>query len=209
MGLTWFFVLVPFISAAAGTYFGAYLKKKGENLATHEDIKQVIEQVRTVTTVTKEIESKISNDVWDRQKRWELKREVLFETTKRLAATDDVLLTLYSLRQIEEKEHKDPNDPAWVSTRHDAIAKWSTVSAALSQARELVGIVCELETVRAVNSVGVYAENLAHELANGGESAVFSKTQAERFKLLSDARSAIRKELRVDVHGQSLRRGET
>ncbi len=47
-------------------YFKAYGAKKGENRAMQEDI-------RKLTTATKEIEAKISNEMWDRQKRWELR----------------------------------------------------------------------------------------------------------------------------------------
>ena len=56
MDLMW---LLPPISAAlsfvgglAGAYFGGYLKKKGENLPTHEDIKLLTQQVAAVTTTT-------------------------------------------------------------------------------------------------------------------------------------------------------------
>jgi hypothetical protein len=51
-----------------------YLKKKGENLATHEDIGKLIDQVRAVTITTKEIEASISDRSWNRQKHWEMKR---------------------------------------------------------------------------------------------------------------------------------------
>jgi hypothetical protein len=91
MDFSWAFTLVTFASAGAGAYLGGYLKKKGENLATHEDVDKLKEQVRVVTTTTKEIEAKISNEVWDRQKRWELKRDVLFEGTKRLSEVDEAL----------------------------------------------------------------------------------------------------------------------
>lgn len=47
-------------------FFSAYMAKKGENLATHEDIEKLVDQVRAVTTATKEIEAKISNDMWIR-----------------------------------------------------------------------------------------------------------------------------------------------
>jgi hypothetical protein len=53
--------VIPFLCAGVGAYFGGYLKKKGVNLATHEDIDKVLDQVRAVTTTTKEIEAKISN----------------------------------------------------------------------------------------------------------------------------------------------------
>jgi hypothetical protein len=57
------------LTVLAGGFIGfmaAYLKKKGENLATHEDITKLVDQVRAVTTATKEIEAKISTEVWDR-----------------------------------------------------------------------------------------------------------------------------------------------
>jgi len=44
------------------------------------------------TRVTNEIEAKISDEVWDRQKRWELKRDVLFEVARKLAAVDEKLV---------------------------------------------------------------------------------------------------------------------
>jgi hypothetical protein len=67
--LIWFGL--NFLISGGGAYFGAYLKKKGENLATHEDINKVLVQVRATTQATKEIEAKISSEVWDRQKLWE------------------------------------------------------------------------------------------------------------------------------------------
>src|SRR5664280_2382186 len=102
----WGLALLPFISAGAGAYLGGYLKKKGENLATHEDIEKLKEQVRVVTTTTKEIEAKISDEVWNRQKRWELKREVLFEASKRLAQVEDQLMRI-SVTELAKDSHDD------------------------------------------------------------------------------------------------------
>jgi|SRR5579862_6842215 len=47
------------ISAGAGVYVGAHLRKKGENLATHEDIHLLVDQVKAVTVAAKEIEAKV------------------------------------------------------------------------------------------------------------------------------------------------------
>jgi hypothetical protein len=64
-------ILVTAVVAGAGAYLGSYLKKKGENLATHEDVDKLVAQVAAVTETTKQIESKISHDVWERQRKWE------------------------------------------------------------------------------------------------------------------------------------------
>ena len=76
--------LLTILCAGAAAYFGAYLKKKGENLATHEDIGKLVDQMKNVTQATKEIEGKITDDFWGKQRRWELHRDIL------LAAIDSV-----------------------------------------------------------------------------------------------------------------------
>lgn len=48
------------VASGVGAYIGAYLKKKGENLATHEDIDKLVTQVSAVTVATKNIEDRIS-----------------------------------------------------------------------------------------------------------------------------------------------------
>ncbi len=83
--------IIPPIVSGAGAYLGSYLGKKGENLATHEDIDKLVDQVGALTKTSKEIEAKISSDMWDRQKRWELKRDVLFEARKQVALAQDKL----------------------------------------------------------------------------------------------------------------------
>src|SRR5271166_1206622 len=76
-------MIVPAITAGCAAYFGSYLKKKGENLATHEDIDKLTKQMGTVTTVTKNIEARISDDYWLKQRRWEVKRDTIFEATRK------------------------------------------------------------------------------------------------------------------------------
>jgi hypothetical protein len=60
------------VVAGLGAYLGAYLRKKGENLATHEDIDKLVSQVTAVTTAAKRIESAISTEVWRRERKAEL-----------------------------------------------------------------------------------------------------------------------------------------
>jgi hypothetical protein len=44
----------------------SYASKKGENLATKEDLTDL-------TTIARSIEAKISHETWGRQKHWEMK----------------------------------------------------------------------------------------------------------------------------------------
>ena len=60
-----------------GAFIGSYLKKKGENLATQEDVQKL-------TTLVEEVKATISDRVWDRQKQWEMKRDAIFATLEAL-----------------------------------------------------------------------------------------------------------------------------
>ena len=199
MDLSWGMALIPFISAAAGAYLGGYLKKKAENLATHEDIEKLVDQVRAVTMATKEIEAKVSSDVWNQQKRWELKRETLFEATKRLAEIEGALAGLYSMMQVKQAEAKADNDPAWLPIEKDRLQKWSSASTALDETLQLAGVVCDNETIRAIERIGAFANGLAGKLVSGKNIELYNKSKEEREKFHAVARAAIRKELGIDV----------
>ena len=79
--------LTTLASAFIGSYLASYLKKKGENLATHKDIDKLVDQVRAVTTATKEIEERIESSVWSQQRHWEMKRDALFASVQALDRT--------------------------------------------------------------------------------------------------------------------------
>jgi hypothetical protein len=178
----------------AGAYFGGYLKKKGENLATHEDINKLVDQVRAVTQTTKEIEAKISDEVWAGQKRWELKREVLFEATRALAGIEDALISLHSLTKVEKKE----NDITWVTARHDKTLKWTKAYSVFEEASLLVMVVCNREAGQAFLNYGGFMVGVALPIANDNSSEMYKKMQGEHNKKHLELQHVIRKELGID-----------
>jgi hypothetical protein len=56
-------------------YLQSYLGEKGKHLATQEDLKVLLEQIRQTTRATEEIKTVISEDLWVRQEQWKLKRD--------------------------------------------------------------------------------------------------------------------------------------
>ena len=179
---------------AKRAYFGGYLTKKGENLATHEDIDKLVDQVRAVTQTTKEIETKISDQVWDRQKRWELKREVIFEATRALAGIEDALVNLHSLTQVEKKE----NDITWVKARLDKISKWTKAYSIFEEANLLVMAVCSREAGQAFLNYGGFMVGIALPIANDNDSEIYNKKRDEHNKKHLELQNVIRKELGID-----------
>ena len=72
-------LLGPFVTAGLGSYFGAYLKRKGENLATHEDMNRLVEQVEATTRATEEIKSQVSESFGRRRSAGNLRRMFMFD----------------------------------------------------------------------------------------------------------------------------------
>jgi hypothetical protein len=187
--------LTVLVSAFVGSYLAGYLKKKGENLATHEDIDKLVAQVAAVTTTTKEIEAKIAGDVWDWQKRWELKREVLFEATKRLSELEEALLDFDTVLQVERVEQKE-DQPGWLEAKHERIMRWRRASAEFDETRQLVRIVCGNETMEAFEGLALFASQIALGITKK-DPDIYKKSHAELIKKELAVRAAIRKELGI------------
>ncbi len=162
--------ITTLIGSWAGSFLGAYLKKKGENLATREDINGLVAQVSAVTTATKEIESKITNEVWDRQKRWELKREVMIETTKKIAVVRTVLAHLCAV-YTTEKAAKEQGRPERLEKRVEVGGEWTEAANELDQATALVALVCGPDVQKAVQAFAIFTGGLAEEITQGRPEA--------------------------------------
>jgi hypothetical protein len=191
--------LVTLMSAFTGSYLGSYLKKKGENRAIHEDIGNLVEQVRAVTAATKEIEAKISSDVWDRQKRWELKRDVLFEAVRRLAIFEDALMHLDSTYQAEKVKRK-PDEGEWFHEKAEATTRWSDASTRFEETSLLLGIVCGKETNDASASLKLFALQIAAKTMHGDLEA-YRTSREELCRKSFVLETTIRKELEIDGAG--------
>lgn len=132
--------LVSVISAAfVGSYLPAYMKKKAENLATHEDIEKLVDQVRATTEATKAIEDRISAETWDRQRQWEMKRDVVFNAVKAITAADDALTDLGAVLELKAKAGNSNN---WMEPELEARRAYAVASKELNNCNALARLIC-------------------------------------------------------------------
>lgn len=186
-------LLLEAVVAGAGAFLGSYLKKKGENLATHEDIDNVLEQVKAVTMATKEIEAQISSDVWERQKRWELKRDVLFQTMKAIAALRDALIFLSSICSVQNEE-LDPKKRDLVAGDVSAAnEKWFEAARRFDEAALLVALVCGTELTDLLQTFVIFMRGIAKEL--GRDPTLLGKSKNELWQQSAAIKAAMRKEM--------------
>jgi hypothetical protein len=182
------------LSAGAGAFVGSYLKKKGENLATKEDLKNLVEQMSAVTKATKEIESKISGELWDRQKRWEVQKEAILESLKGLGAAEGLLgKMLYAFRTYPTTSDVD------AAKREEAQNEFLTAIQSFWRSKLTTEIVCGQRISDQLDLL----DNLMGRIRDRGRQRQFGEawTLMEEINTGNrNLRSIIREELRFEIN---------
>jgi len=174
------------------SFIPEYLKEKGKNLATHEDIEKIVDQVSAVTQATKEIEAKISDKVWDRQKQWEMKREVLFELTKAMSSGADALTAVYSFYETERKR-SGPMPLARQEKELSLAASFSDAATDFDNATVLAAIVCGKDLQTAAVQLGIFLREAKMEAKD------LPEFPAKRLTELAVKRNAVTTEIRKEL----------
>ena len=183
--------IISFVGGGLGAYLGAYLKKKGENLATREDIDDLVDQVKAVTKATKEIEAKISDEVWGRQRVWEMKRDTLFTLMKAESVAVNVLLSLDAAWEVTKTQ--PPGEFAALQTKNTALLAWQAASVDFDSARAQSLIVCGPNVEKQINAITDRLRWAANAITKG--QIKFREYDKQLFQERQALLDAIRKEL--------------
>lgn len=190
--------LFALINAMLVWFLGSYLKKKGENLATHEDLNKVVEQMSAVTAATKKIEADISSGVWDKQKRWEMRRDILFEVTKRVAALYDAIGQLQVVLRTQNANVTLKASQVGQQMKVDANMKYFARMAELKESQFFVEVTCGNEVADAIDTFNSLVTRVAAGI-NDENAQIFNDSLPEIIKFRNGIRDAIRKELAIDT----------
>lgn len=103
----WWLYLSAVVTAFVGGFLGAYLKRKGENLATREDYESLLQQVKRTTQETESIKMELAKGSWLHQQSWYLKEKYysgLLENLYKLRLSISDRLNYYV---VPESEYHD------------------------------------------------------------------------------------------------------
>ena len=137
-------------------YLKGYGKQKGENLATHEDIQKLVDQVQAVTKATEGIKDEISIKAWARETR----KEVAFALIDKLATVDGLFTRFLSTRV------KLGDDFLYDKAERDQVA--SDLGLAFhefAKTRSLAAIVCGAEVQTKIKEITQKSSILLPEIA--------------------------------------------
>lgn len=169
--------LVSLISAGVGAYFGAYLREKGKNLATSEDIAKIVEQLQRTTKATEEVKATISNDLWLRQKRWDLRRDVYAQL---LEALESLAQSLYIMTGADAEakaraEVRDVEGTTFHKERYETARERALEALRNARRAQALGGVFLPAEARAVVENLASAWNRALEQSSRGAVGAFSE----------------------------------
>jgi hypothetical protein len=121
------FVVIAFYSILAfvvglftRAFLPSYMREKGKNLATKEDIQELARQTNILTQTTKEIEARISVGAWSKQQRWDIQKTALLDSLKDLATAETFLVRLVQTF-VDTKDQPQ----GWQTRRKEANEKYA------------------------------------------------------------------------------------
>jgi hypothetical protein len=196
--LGWF--LLAALASGFGGYFGSYLKKKGENLATHEDLDRLVKQMEATTNATKAIEARISNEVWNRQRQWELKRDALLEGGRALADLNTALMKLNAV--YSAKSSSKQMGSAFATQEEVAIDAFNKASYSFQRAQLVVSVVSGNELQKAFIAMETILKEISLEVVSGDTekySVALPKIKASATGVIQ----AIQAELDIEIKGRA------
>jgi hypothetical protein len=150
-----------------------------------------------VTEATKHIEAKISSDLWDRQKQWELKREILVDAVKRLSEVEARLLALQIFWR-DAVNGKIDDEQSRITLEHEYVTEFQDSMRRLQETESLLLLSCSKQTNLAFAEYCDFVREMASKIV-GRNIVAYDDFKTERLEKLARARGAIRKELGIKL----------
>jgi len=183
--------LTTLVGAFVGSYLAGYLKKKGDNLATKEDFDDLKEQTRELTQATKEIEAKINTQVWNRQRQWEMKRDILIEYARTISDFEQAIMVI-SIK-VEDRNKSLYQAKLF----RDALAGYGTCSAKFEQDSFVVGLVVSTRTRAGLEELKKVLRDASGDIFQSEKKETYSNHHKGIVFKLENVKELIREELGI------------
>jgi hypothetical protein len=187
--------LTTLVGAFVGSYLAGYLKKKAENLATHEDFEKLLAEQKTTIEATKVIEARISIDAWSQQQRWDVQKAALLESLKELATAEAFLFRLVHAFS----ETKDRPE-CWDERRKEANEKYADAINNFWRTQLAMEIVCGKAIGNQFQGINHLFTRVLNKARQGDFSDIWDKQHPEILAAKRELGETIRMQLEFDPH---------
>jgi hypothetical protein len=188
-----------FVVSLVGAAAGAYFKRRAENLATHDDLDKLVAQMSAVTATTENIKAAISDDVWDRQRQWEMKRDSIFDFIRALGELDNALFEL-NFAYSQSIPDEDDLKTRVLGKRKEKREAFDLCNSKIDGARFLTDVIVGRNFAKAIFECVNEMRSIATKVL-GGDADYYMGAQLSLAEKISAVNVAARNELNLKTQG--------
>jgi hypothetical protein len=152
-------------------------------------------------TAVKTVEAEISSGVWDRQKRWELRRDMLIEVARRFSELDEALCTVHSVATDPTRTIGGVPELAvkWQESWKEALGGWSKASDEFTRVIKLAAMISSTQVTSALYGYGELCSRIVEHMVRACDGSAFAANRGERHAAIQSVQSAIREDLGIEI----------
>jgi len=149
-----------------------------------------------VTQSTESIRAAISDDLWDRQKRWELRRDTLIDIATKASNAKDVLVRLHAIYLTRNNAAIEAS-PERVAIQTELQEAWHFAQNELQRMVVIASLACGAGVRTALADFAMVASDLALEIVGGQPEVLMTRSDdfAAKYNAVT---KAMRKEIGND-----------
>ncbi len=181
-----------FVASLVGAAAGAFFKRIGEDFAAQQSIQKL-------TATVENIKAAISDDVWDRQRQWEMRRDAVYDAWRALHELHTSLFNILSVFSHPIPNYGNDEDlkNSLLSTRSQAADQFDACKTTYYHANNLARLVMGNEFPKLFCAYAKQAEQIANEIMNGNTGSFTPERSKELAEKINDILQGARKELNI------------
>src|SRR6202012_4323636 len=195
------FVVIAFYSILAfvvglftWAFLPSYMREKGKNLATKEDIQELARQTGILTETAKEIEARLSVSVWSNQQRWDMQKTALLDSLKDLATAETFLVRLVQTF-VDTKDRPR----GWEARRKEANQKYAEKINNFWRTQLAIEVVCGKEIGSHFQEIDTIFDRVRKSLKQGDFDEIWNQQYPELLMAKRQLGETVRRRLGLDV----------
>jgi hypothetical protein len=192
--IAFYSILAFAVGLFSGSFLPSYLREKGRNLATQEDIQELATQTGILTQTTKEIEARISIGVWSKQQRWDLQKTALLDSLKDLATAETFLVRLVQTF-VDTKDRPQ----GWEARRKEANEKYAERINNFWRTQLAIEILCGTEIASHFQEIDTIFDRVRRTLKKGEFDDIWNTQYPELLLAKRQLGQTVRRRLGLDV----------
>jgi hypothetical protein len=192
--IAFYSILAFVVGLFSWSFLPSYMREKGKNLATKEDIQELARQTEILTQTTKEIEARISISVWSKEQRWDIQKTALLDSLKELATAETFLVRLVQTF-VDTKDHPQ----GWEPRRKEANEKYAERINNFWRTQLAIEIVCGREIGSHFQEVDTIFDRVRKSLKQGEFDDIWNTHYPELLVAKRQLGETVRRRLGLDV----------